>query len=87
MATSKTGADPVAPTYAYALNDGVIMWGGGGNCITTRRGEVWFLDDPFVQDRRDLFSAEPPVVHSTASEGRPQHEARPLSETRKARRG
>lgn len=69
-----------APVYAYSLNDGVIMWGGGGNCITTRRGDIWFADDPFVQDRPDLFSAEPPIVHSTAPGGRPQHEAKPLSE-------
>ena len=77
-------ARSATPAYAYALEDNIVMWGGAGACVTLRRGDVWFADDAFVVDRSDLFSTEPPVVHSTT--GRPQNDAKPLSEKR-SRRG
>lgn len=72
--------------FALAPKDGsVVMWGGGGACITLYEGEVWFRDDPFVQDRQDLFSDDPPRIHSTA--GRQHDEAKPLSDKPRRRRG
>lgn len=58
--------------YVYGASEMFVQWGGAGQVINVHAGSVWFADDPFVIDRPDLFSATPPIVHST--NGRPQPE-------------
>jgi hypothetical protein len=60
----------------YANNDGIVLNEVTGGSVMMRPGEVWFADDPFVQSRRDLFSATPTRVHST--DGRPAPPATPV---------
>ena len=69
--------------YVYANNDGLVLNEVTGGSVMLRPGEVWFADDPFVQSRRDLFSASPTLVHSTS--GRQALPATPVEESRKAR--
>lgn len=49
----------------YANNDGLVLNEATGGTVMLRPGEVWLASDPFVQSRRDLFSATPTVVHAT----------------------
>lgn len=69
--------------YVYANTDGLVLNEVHGGSVMLRPGDVWFADDPFVQSRRDLFSATPTHVHSTT--GRQPLPATPVEETRKAR--
>lgn len=69
--------------YVFALNDG-ISTAPDGAMVTTARGQVWDAADPFVAQRPDCFSAEPPVVHNTT--GATQLDAVPLSERRPAKK-
>lgn len=52
--------------YVYANNDGLVLNEVTGGTVMLTPGQVWFADDPFVQSRRDLFSATPTLVHSTS---------------------
>lgn len=69
--------------YVFALTDGVSS-APNGAVVTTARGQVWAADDPFVAQRPDLFSADPPTVFNTI--GSRQLEAKPLSAVRPARK-
>lgn len=51
--------------FVYSANDGMVSWGPTGSTVHMRPNDIWFADDPFVQDRPDLFSATPLVAHST----------------------
>lgn len=62
--------------YVFALTDGVSS-APNGSVVTTARGQVWAADDPFVAQRPDLFSVDPPTVFNTT--GARQLEAKPLS--------
>lgn len=61
--------------YVFALTDGVST-APGGAVVTTARGQAWAADDPFVTQRPDLFSNDPPVIHNTT--GRVQREVKAL---------
>lgn len=62
--------------YVFALADGVST-APDGAMVTTARGQVWAADDPFVTQRKDLFSETPPVVYNTT--GATQLDTKPLS--------
>jgi len=70
--------------YVYANNDGFVLDEVHGGSVYLRPGEVWFADDPFVQSRRDLFSATPTRVHSTT--GREPQSATPVEEVAEPRK-
>ncbi len=44
----------------YAVADLVTVY--EGMKVVLQRGEAWYADDPFVQQRPDLFSDEPTRV-------------------------
>lgn len=67
--------------YVFALADGVST-APDGAMVTTARGQVWAADDPFVQQRPDIFSTTPPVVYNTT--GSQQLDAKPLKTARPA---
>lgn len=69
--------------YVFALTDGVST-APDGAVVTTARGQVWAADDPFVAQRPDLFSAEPPAVYNTV--GTEQREVASLAAGRPARK-
>jgi hypothetical protein len=69
--------------YVYANNDGMVLNEVSGGTVMMRPGDVWLATDPFVQSRRDLFSASPTVVHATT--GMVSLPATPVEEIRKAR--
>ena len=70
--------------YVYANNDGLVLNEVQGGSVMMTPNDVWDRDHPFVQARRDLFSATPVRVITLA--GLQQLPATPVEETRKARR-
>lgn len=67
--------------YVYVLSTGIIRAERGP--IVLHDGDVWDADDPFVIERPDLFSEDPPVVHNTRDIPTPKRESYAVTATRK----